>query len=292
VLHISFSDASLLKRVVTAGCFFVLFSVTGFAHGDKAHLKTGLIALENGDYEEAAGQFSDAYGEGDVDGAFYLGRMLELGMGGPSDPDAAIALYAAGSAKGSAMAKNRLGVLHIQGQGVLQDYEQGAKLVCEAAEQGDMNGAYNCASLYLEGKGVEKDEAEAIKWFGVASDLGHLGAKNQLANALVDGKYVEKDLDQAVELFQQTAAKGNPVGLFSLGQAFAAGIGVDQDLVKAHAYFNLAAALKHPQGAQARDALQAEMTPEQIKAAQQWARAWRPEADELAMQDTQDEQSN
>ena len=106
--------------------------------------------------------------------------------------------------------------------------------------------------------------------------MGHLGAKNQIANALIEGKFIERDIKGAVELFQQTAAEGNSVGLFSLGQAFAAGLGVDQDLIKAHSYFNIAAALQHPAAASARDALENQLTPDEVRLAQQLARAWRP----------------
>lgn len=256
------------------------FTVTSFVYAqDSTVLKDGLTALNAGDYETAAEKFSESFKTGDVDGAFYLGRMLELGLGGTPDLQAAVGLYIAGSAKGSGPAKNRLGVLHIQGKGVLQDYAEGAKLVCEAAEAGDANGAYNCASLLLEGKGIEKDETKAYGWFKTAADLGHLGAKNEYANGMIDGKYVEKDVKGAVELFQQTAAEGNPVGLFSLGQAFATGIGVDQNLIKAHSYFNIAAALQHPQAAEARTALEQQMSVEDVRQAQQLAKAWRPTAE-------------
>lgn len=273
-----FSHKSVTK---TAFLAFLSFSVLAFdaacAHEKGVHVANGLEAMEASDFETAATQFSTAFDEGDADGAFYLGRMLELGMGGEPNLKAAVGLYLAGSAKGSAPSKNRLGVLHVQGLGVLQDYEEGAKLVCEAADLGDVNGSFNCASLSLEGRGVEKDEARAYELFKQAADLGHLGAKNEYANALVEGKYVEKDVPGAVKLFQQTAAAGNPVGLFSLGQAFAVGLGVDQDLVKAHSYFNIAAALDHPQAATARAALEQEMTPEDVRLAQQRAKAWRPE---------------
>lgn len=261
----------------TALATSLFFGVPAFSETGTTQIDDGLKALNAQDFKTASEQFSSAFDEGNADGAFYLGRMLELGMGGAPNLKAAVGLYIAGSAKGSAPAKNRLGVLHIQGNGVLQDYDKGANLVCEAADLGDVNGAYNCASLTLEGRGVEKDEAKAYELFRKASEQGHLGAKNEYANALIAGKYVEQDVTSAVQLFQQTAAQGNPVGLYALGQAFAAGLGVDQDLVKAHSYFNLAAALEHPQAAGARTALEKEMLPEDVKLAQQRAKVWRPE---------------
>lgn len=243
---------------------------------ERSQIEEGLAALEDEDFVAASEHFSAAFDAGAPDGAFFLGRMLELGMGGPPNPKAAVGLYLAGSAKGSAAAKNRLGILHIQGEWVLQDYAQGAELICTAAELGDVNGAYNCGSLLLEGKGIAQDERAAYEWFSKAAARGHFGAKNAYANGLIEGKYVEKDIVGAVQLFQQTAAAGNPVGLFALGQAFAAGLGVDQDLILAHSYFNLAAALGHPGGAGARQALEAQMSADAVTQAQQRAKAWRP----------------
>lgn len=268
---------NVLKSVF-ASTLALCLTLGDVSHAEEAgsHIEEGLKALGAQDYGAASELFSNAFEEGAADGAFYLGRMLELGFGTEPNLQAAVGLYIAGSAKGSPPSKNRLGVLHVQGVGVLQDYELGAKLVCEAADLGDMNGAFNCASLLLEGRGAEQDEAAAYRWFEKASDLGHLGARNAFANALIEGKYVAQDLNKAVQLFQQTAAAGNPVGLFSLGQAFAAGLGVDQDAVKAHSYFNLAAALSHPEAAAARAALEQHMTAEEIKLAQQRAKAWRP----------------
>jgi TPR repeat protein len=270
---------TLLRFLGKAASVFV-FVLTGslaYASEEGSHVVQGLEALNAQDFETASQEFSTAFDKGDADGAFYLGRMLELGMGGTPNLKAAVGLYLAGSAKGSGPAKNRLGVLHIQGNGVLQDYEQGAKLICEAAELGDVNGAYNCGSLTLKGRGVEQDEVRAYALFQKAAELGHLGAKNEYANALIEGKYVEQDIEGAVQLFQQTAASGNPVGLYALGQAFAVGLGVDQDLVKAHSYFNIAAALDHPQAAAARTTLEQEMSDQDVILAQQRAKAWRPQ---------------
>ncbi len=269
--------ASLKARIILYTTA-IIFSVASVSAQENANLEAGVAALNAGEYQIAAEKFSEGFKAGDVDGAFYLGRMLELGIGGAPDLKAAIGLYIAGSAKGSGPAKNRLGVLHIQGAGVLQDYAEGAKLVCASADLGDVNGAYNCASLLLEGKGVEQDEVAAYVWFKKASDQGHLGAKNEYANALIEGKFVEQDVKAAVELLQQTAASGNPVGLYALGQAFAAGLGVDQNLIKAHSYFNVASALQHPQAAGARTALELQMSAEDVRKAQQLAKAWRPNA--------------
>ena len=239
-------------------------------------LREGLAALDKREFAIAAQSFGQAAEKGQPDGAFYMARMFELGVGIKADPNAAINLYTEGSKKGSALAMNRLGMLHLEGLGVLQDYEKGAKLVCGAAEKGDANGQFNCALVHLEGRGTKKNEAKGATHLQKAAQQNHIGAQNILAQAYISGAGVKQDKKKALQLFQKTAAVGNPVGLFSLGQAYALGLGVKKDLSKAHAYFNLAATRQHPDALEARQAIERQLKPEQIIAAHGLARAWRP----------------
>lgn len=261
------------------------------AQSSTDDLGLGLAALESRDFPAASQFFADAFKNAQPDGAFYLGRMLELGLGSEPDAQAAIALYIAGSSNGSAPSKNRLGVLHMDGKGVLQDFERGASLICEAAELGDPNGAYNCANLLLEGKGVEQDEVKAYEWFKKSADLGHIGAKNLYATALLMGTHVEQDHPGAIALFEETAAEGNPFGLFSLGRAYALGVGIEQDPIKAHAYLNLAATLNYPLAADARALVEQNMSDDDIRQAQQFAKSWKPNATGEIAQTVLDEPS-
>lgn len=242
-----------------------------------ATVKDGLAALEKQEFQKAAELFAKAVEAKEPDGAFYLGRMMEMGMmGQQANMASAIEAYKQGVSKGSALAKNRLGMLHLEGQGVLQDFEEGGKMVCESADAGDANGQFNCGLLTVEGRGVPKDPKRGIGLLEKAVAQDHIGAKNILAQAYLTGNGVDKNDKKGLELFQQTASSGNPVGLFSLAQAYTLGVGVDKDLVKAHAYFNLAAARQHPEAVQARQMIEQQLKPEQVQEAQRVARAWRP----------------
>ena len=243
-----------------------------------ADIAKGLEALNSEDVQTALGEFQKAFEAGDGEGAFYLGRMLERGVGGEPNLPQAVALYeeAVKATTPSAQAKNRLGLLYLEGTAVLQDYEEGARLVCESAEAGDQNGQFNCALVLLDGQGVAVDAEKAISFAEMSAEQGNVGAKNLLGQSYVTGTGVKADDTKALEYFQQTAAVGNPVGLFSLGQAYALGIGLDRDLVKAHAFFNLAAARRHPEALQARQAVEEQLSKDDVVAAQRFARAWRP----------------
>ena len=152
-----------IRRLLMSAVF--VFAVTPAF----ADLKQGLAAVDARDFPKAAKLLAEAFGKGEADAAFYMGRLLELGASGNPDVQGAIAMYVAGSSKGSALAKNRLGLLHLEGAGVLQDYEKGAKLICEAAAAGEPNAEFNCGSLLDQGKGLPKDPKKAIEWYQKAA---------------------------------------------------------------------------------------------------------------------------
>lgn len=271
------------SAALAAAFSFSVFALPLLAHEDGQHVTEGLAALDAQDFEGAVTAFQGAFDEGDADGAFYLGRMLELGLGGATNLGAAVGLYRAASDMGSAPAMNRLGVLHIQGNAVLQDYTEGARLVCAAAEKGDTNGAFNCGTVLLEGLGVGKDEAKAYDWFGKAANQGHVAAMNAWAAGLIEGKFVARDVAAGLALLEHSAARGDAAGLFALAQMEAAGLAGEPDLIEAHKNFNLAAALGHPEAAAARAGIEAGMSAKDITQAQERARAWRPVAESKDM---------
>ncbi len=258
----------LITTLLATVCFSAAFATP---------LQDGLKAIDAKDYPKASKLLAEAFEKGEPDAAFYMGRLLEVGIDGKADPQAAVAMYAAGAAKNSAMAKNRLGVLHMEGTGVLQDYEQGKKLICEAAEAGDANAQFNCGALYDQGKGVTKDTKKAMDWYKKSAEKGNIAAKNSLGIIYADG--AEKDTTKAFQVWQQTAAVGNPFGLFRLGDAYGRGVGTPKDLVKAHAYLNLASARGVNEAQAIRAELEKQLTPEQITQAQQIARSWKPVED-------------
>ncbi len=242
----------------------------------EAGVKEGLEALDRRAFEDAARLFREALDKGEADAAFYLGRMMELGLGAPANMERAIGMYRLAAERNSPLAKNRLGLLHLEGIAVLQDYETGAKLVCEAAKAGNANGLFNCAIVTMEGRGVAKDPARAVAMLRKAAAQDHIGAKNLLAQAYLNGTGVKEDRTKAIALFRETAEAGNPVGLFSVAQAYTLGLGgLKKDLVRAHAYFNLAAVRGHPEAAKAREMIEAQLAPEQVAHAQRIAREWK-----------------
>jgi TPR repeat protein len=239
-----------------------------------ASVPDGITALEAGDVQEAAQLFQTAYDAGDAEGAFYLGRLFELGLGTDKDMRRATSLYALAAEEESVLAQNRLGLMYLDGEFVLQDFARAAELICAAAESGDANGQFNCGLLYAEGKGVTQDDTEALRLWEAASTANHIAATNYLAAAYKNGTGTSVDLQRAGELFGRTAMAGNPLGLYELARAYAAGTGVDQDSVQAHAYANLAAVRGVDAARTLRDEVGAQLDADALNRAQTIAREW------------------
>ncbi len=79
---------------------------------------------------------------------------------------------------------------------------------------------------------------------------------------------------EAVEHWQAAAAAGDGRAMLALGRLYVQGLGVIQNYIEAHKWFNLAASRGEMEALSERDALAAQMTPEQVAAAQELAASW------------------
>ena len=64
------------------------------------------------------------------------------------------------------------------------------------------------------------------------------------------------------------------MGLYEVALALNTGAGTEVDKVKAYTYANIAAARQHPEAPALRDAIETELTPEQVTEGQDAARVW------------------
>ena len=74
--------------------------------------------------------------------------------------------------------------------------------------------------------------------------------------------------------FSEIASAGNVEGIYELGLIYATGRGCDPDLIAAHKWFNIAAFRGYGPAKSRREELAAEMSRDQIAAAQRAARDW------------------
>ncbi|MDE0077675.1 MAG: SUMF1/EgtB/PvdO family nonheme iron enzyme [Caldilineaceae bacterium] len=84
------------------------------------------------------------------------------------------------------------------------------------------------------------------------------------------------NVEEAVSQWRDAANSGDRRAMLELGRLYRQGLGVVQDYVEAHKWLNLAASRGEAAALEERDALAAQMTPDQIATAQQKAADWQP----------------
>lgn len=85
----------------------------------------------------------------------------------------ALKIYQSLAVRGNAKAQNNLGVLYLNGEGVLEDYVEAVKWFKLAAAQGNISGQENLAVMYFYGYGTNQNNApdyvRAHMWFNFIS---------------------------------------------------------------------------------------------------------------------------
>ncbi len=154
-------------------------------------------------------------------------------------------------------------------------FEDAAKWLRMAAEQGNADAQHILGVIYQSGQGVPQDNLEAAKWFRKAAEQGNADAQFNLGLMNKLGRGVPEDYSAAVRWFQKAADQGQDKAQLNLGVMYANGEGIPQDYVQAHMWFNLAAHNGLEVAGKNRDIIATEMTPQQIAKAQRLAREWK-----------------
>jgi len=155
----------------------------------------------------------------------------------------------------------------------VEDYKKAFVSCTEAAEQSNSNAQYNLGVMYMNGIGVVQDYAEAVRWYKLAAEQGDSAAQYNLGLLYADGTGVVQDYAEATRWYKLAAEQGDADAQTALGVAYANGTGVVQDYVTAHMWYNLSAAETGGKATENRDLIAKTMTPAQIAEAQQRAQA-------------------
>ncbi len=156
----------------------------------RADMAEAQQAYANGDFTRAVELWQDEAAAGDADAAWYVGNMFVDGLGvGYPDPTLAAIYYQMAVDQGHAEAQVSLGLLHIQGRGVEQDYHRAVELLYDAAEAGHAVAIVELANLFAEGvpNEVIKSEPHAFEWYGVAASQGIVFAQMRLGQFYFHG---------------------------------------------------------------------------------------------------------
>jgi uncharacterized protein len=145
-------------------------------------------------------------------------------------------------------------------------------LLRERANRQDAQAQLALGLVYMEGDGMLIDAREAVRWFEKAARAGNVEAQYHLGMALLDGHGVVQDYQAAFKWLDQAARKGHPASQYDLGRLYLYGMGVPVDKVSAYVWFNLAAARGVEQAARNRDYTLNQLAPPEVTKAQEQAR--------------------
>jgi tetratricopeptide (TPR) repeat protein len=110
------------------------------------------------------------------------------------------------------LAMHNLGVLHLKGDGVKQDYGLARVMFESAAAAGVDESLYQIGALYEAGKGAPRDYAKAMFYYNKAVEMGNASATSSIGALYLKGFGVPKDARKACELFRESATMGNAAG--------------------------------------------------------------------------------
>ncbi len=218
------------------------------AGGAAADAEKGMAALKKGDYKNALKELNADAKKGDADAMFMLSRLYAEGKGVKEDRKQAFQWMERSAKTGSVRAQGTLAMYFSEGIGVAPDDAKSLALARQAADGGDILSQFIMGMRYNNAVGVPRDVEQAAAWWGKAAERGLLRAQMMLAGLLTQSAAVP---DAKPE------------------QASA-------DRVEAAKWLILSDSQRQP-GAQAMLAgLKEKMTSEEIAAAEERARDWRP----------------
>ena len=172
---------------------------------------------------------------------YKLGLMYLNGEGVIKDEAKALVFIRKSAEQGNAEAQNSLGVRYANGQGVPKDEAEAVKWYRLAAEQGYAWAQFSLGFCYQYGKGVAKDESQAVNWYRKSAEQGNAKAQGALGYCYANGQGVPKDEAEAVKWYRKSAEQGNAIAQNHLGVHYANGEGVAKDLVEAVKWYRKSA---------------------------------------------------
>ncbi len=195
---------------------------------------------------------------------YYYGR------GCPVSYSQALQLYLQAARLGDAQAQFIVGSMYHKGLGAEKNDKEAFRWLLRAAEQGKSTAESEniIGYSYLRGIGVPQNFSEARRWYEKAARHNHVRAQSNLAYIYYNGLGLKRDFAKALYWYSSAAMLGDSEAQYNLGVMYGTGTGTELDRVKAYAWYSLAASGDNEAAVSARNALMAEMSWEELTAAQ------------------------
>jgi TPR repeat protein len=210
-----------------------------------ATLRDAVDAYQAGDMDTAFKEFSRLAPSGDATAQFYVGYMMDKGLGITANPYAASSWYRQSAAQDYLPAVTYMGYMYSTGHGVVKDDKEAFKWYTRAAQMGNADAQNALGMILRDGRGYKKDYQLAAQWFLQAATQGNARAQSNLAAMYFLGHGVQADVPTAMHWYEMAARQRDVVALTALGAMYRLGEGAPKNAVKAQVYFEEAAKLGH-----------------------------------------------
>jgi TPR repeat protein len=170
------------------------------------------------------------------------------------------------------------GLRYLNGTGVATNVEKAAVLIERAATNGLPVAQNYTGVLYQTGTGVHANMATAVHWYEAAARSGNLKAMTNLGKAYAGGWEEGTDFTKAAEWFGRAAGFGDLDAQFDLAILYERGQGVSRNVGEAYKWYMIAGAKGDANAASRATVLSAQLSPNELLAAQAAAALFRPAA--------------
>jgi TPR repeat protein len=158
-----------------------------------------------------------------------------------------------------------LGKMHVSGELVVKDPEQGVALIRKAADKNYGPALYELGMLYLDGKQVPPDPEKGLHLLRDAAVVGSVPAQFYLAGLYETGEGVPREPERARRYFRLCAASGQAACQVRLGKLLLDLTGrQEREYLQAIAWLKLAADQNIIQAKRLLDEELPKLTPEQV----------------------------
>lgn len=193
-----------------------IITVTMSQAGLAASFTAGVVAYDNGLYEEAARIWFRVADKSKAPAAqFNLGLLYEQGLGVDKSLGLAARYYLAAANQGYAPAQYNLAVLHHEGEGVVKSAREAVHWWSKAAQQGHADAQYALGVLLLKGDTIPGHRTYAEQWLTLAARRGHEAAADLLSRLTRPGANLDPTRFAEIDPATRGATSSRPVTVFS-----------------------------------------------------------------------------
>jgi len=189
--------------------------------------------------------------------------------------DAPLDRLTQGALAGDAAAELAVALKYLDGVQGSADPAAALHWLDRAATHGNAVAQYMLGSFYENGRATTRDFLKAMRWYEASALQGNRKAMHSLAIGYAKGFGGLKSPTEAVRWFSRAASFGYVDAQFNLAVLYERGLGVPQSLLDAYKWYMIAARQGDAEAKARTEALQTQLSPDDLAAARHAADAFR-----------------